>query len=61
MDFVPAGTGTDGGLEPDACRLLRHLSYARTTLDFDIKDAVLMGVTKLNISVRVQEPSVTSS
>ena len=28
------GTGTHGSLEPDACRLLRHLSYARTTLDF---------------------------
>ena len=32
--FCAFGTGTHGGLEPDACRLLRHLSYARTTLDF---------------------------
>ena len=32
--FCAFGTGTHGGLEPDACRLLRHLAYARTTLDF---------------------------
>jgi hypothetical protein len=32
--FCAFGTGTHGGLEPDACRLLRHLSYARTTLEF---------------------------
>jgi hypothetical protein len=32
------GPGTHGGLEPDACRLLRHLSYARTTLDFQERD-----------------------
>jgi hypothetical protein len=27
------GTGTHGGLEPDACRLLRHLSYARGSIN----------------------------
>jgi hypothetical protein len=32
--FCAFGTGTHGGLEPHACRLLRHLSYAWMTLDF---------------------------
>jgi hypothetical protein len=32
--FCAFGTGTYGGLEPDACHLLRQLLYARTTLDF---------------------------
>ena len=32
--FCAFSTGTHGSLEPDACRLLRHLSYARTTLHF---------------------------
>ena len=32
--FCAFGTGTHGRLEPDAYRLLRHLSYARMTLDF---------------------------
>ena len=36
FSFRAFGTGTHGGLEPDAvaCRLLHHLSYAWTTLDF---------------------------
>ena len=36
--FCAFGMGTHGGLEPDACCLLRHLSYARTTLDFQESD-----------------------
>ena len=31
------GTGTSGALEPDACRLLKHISYARTTLEFQAR------------------------
>jgi hypothetical protein len=35
-----ARTDGPGGLEPDACRLLRHLSYARTTRDFEARGLV---------------------
>ena len=34
IGFCVFGAGTEGGLEPDACRLLRHLYYARTTINF---------------------------
>ena len=34
VGFCAFGTGTSGALEPDACRLLKHISYARTTLEF---------------------------
>ena len=37
IGFCALGDSTDGGLEPDACRLLRHLSYARTTRDFEAR------------------------
>ena len=32
--FCAFGTGTQGGLEPDDCRLLCHLSYTWVTLNF---------------------------
>ena len=31
------GIGTSAALEPDACRLLKHISYARTTLEFQVR------------------------
>ena len=31
------GIGTSAALEPDACRLLKHISYARTTLEFQAR------------------------
>ena len=37
IGFCAFGASTDGGLEPDACRLLKHLSYARTTRDFEAR------------------------
>ena len=39
LGFVHLGLAQpdDGGLEPDACRLLKHLSYARTTRDFEAR------------------------
>jgi hypothetical protein len=37
IGFCAFGASTDCGLEPDACRLLRHLSYARTTRDFEAR------------------------
>ena len=52
------------GLEPDAwSRLLRHLSYAWTTLDFqerDLDGAGRHGVMLMSTSVLVQGPFVTS-
>ena len=37
VGFCAFGTGTSGALEPDACRLLKHISYARTTLEFQAR------------------------
>ena len=65
FSFRAFGTGTHGGLEPDAvaCRLLHHLSYAWTTLDFqerDLDGAGRHGVMLMSTSVLVQGPFVTS-
>ena len=63
--FVPlVRPGHIRGLEPDAwSRLLRHLSYAWTTLDFqerDLDGAGRHGVMLMSTSVLVQGPFVTS-
>ena len=40
IGFCAFGASTDGGsftVEPDDCCLLKHLSYARTTRDFEAR------------------------
>jgi hypothetical protein len=37
IGFCVFGASTDGGLEPDVCSLLRHLSYAHTTRDLEAR------------------------
>ena len=46
VGFCAAGAGTSGALEPDACHLLKHITYARTMLDFQDRGSKGWDVTR---------------